>query len=113
MNDEGGIIANMESKIGSFEDLGLSERALTVLKQKGFEEPTPIQAKTIPAILSGNRDIVGQAQTGTGKTAAFGLPIIELLPEKSKVVQALVLAPTRELATQVAEEINSLKGKKN
>ncbi|KAA3600046.1 MAG: DEAD/DEAH box helicase [Candidatus Scalindua sp. AMX11] len=102
----------MESKIGSFEDLGLSERALTVLKQKGFEEPTPIQAKTIPAILSGNRDIVGQAQTGTGKTAAFGLPIIELLPEKSKVVQALVLAPTRELATQVAEEINSLKGKK-
>ncbi|MCP5004768.1 MAG: DEAD/DEAH box helicase [Planctomycetes bacterium] len=102
----------MESEIGSFEDLELSQRALKVLKQKGFEEPTPIQAKTIPAILSGNKDIVGQAQTGTGKTAAFGLPILELLPEKSKAVQALVLTPTRELATQVAEEINSLKGKK-
>lgn len=103
----------MESVITSFEDLGLSKKALSVLKQKGFEEPTPIQAKTIPAILSGKNDIVGQAQTGTGKTAAFGLPMLELLAEKSKFVQALVLTPTRELATQVAEEINSLKGKKN
>ncbi|MEE8185912.1 MAG: DEAD/DEAH box helicase [Thermodesulfobacteriota bacterium] len=96
----------------SFENLGLSERTLKVLKQRGFEEPTPIQVKTIPAILSGKKDIVGQAQTGTGKTAAFGLPIIELLYEKSRAVQALVLTPTRELAIQVAEEINSLKGKK-
>jgi len=96
----------------SFESLGLSEGTLKVLKKKGFEEPTPIQAKTIPAILEGDRDIVGQAQTGTGKTAAFGLPILELLPEKSKAVQALVLTPTRELAIQVAEEIHSLKGKK-
>ncbi|MDR4497031.1 MAG: DEAD/DEAH box helicase [Candidatus Scalindua sp.] len=96
----------------SFEDLGLSESTLKVIKQKGFEEPTPIQAKTIPVILSGRGDIVGQAQTGTGKTAAFGLPIIELLAENSKTVQALILTPTRELATQVAEEINSLKGRK-
>lgn len=96
----------------SFENLGLSESSLKVLKRKGFEEPTPIQVKTIPAILAGNKDIVGQAQTGTGKTAAFGLPIIELLQEKSKTVQALVLTPTRELAIQVAEEIYSLKGNK-
>jgi len=96
----------------SFKDLGLSERILKVLKHKGFEEPTPIQIKTIPAILQGKKDIVGQAQTGTGKTAAFGLPMIELLPEKSKTVQAIVLTPTRELAIQVADEINSLKGEK-
>ncbi|RJQ53726.1 MAG: DEAD/DEAH box helicase [Nitrospiraceae bacterium] len=96
----------------SFEDLGLTEDTLKVLKRKGYEEPTPIQAKTIPVILAGEKDIVGQAQTGTGKTAAFGLPILELLRENVKNVQALVLAPTRELAIQVAEEINSLKGKK-
>ena len=95
-----------------FEDLGLSEATLKALKAKGFEEPTPIQTQTIPMLLTGDKDIVAQAQTGTGKTAAFGLPIIETLDEKSKNVQAIVLAPTRELAIQVAEEINSLKGKK-
>jgi len=98
--------------MNSFEKLGLSEETLKVLKRKGYEEPTTIQIKTIPAILAGKRDIVGQAQTGTGKTAAFGLPIIEMLEGKSKAVQALVLTPTRELAIQVAEEINSLKGSK-
>ncbi len=95
-----------------FEELGLSEATLKALKKKGFEEPTPIQAKTIPMLLKGTMDIVAQAQTGTGKTAAFGLPIIDMLHEKSKTVQAIILAPTRELAVQVAEEINSLKGKK-
>ncbi|HBH62331.1 MAG TPA: RNA helicase [Nitrospiraceae bacterium] len=98
--------------MNSFEKLGLSEEALKVLKRKGYEEPTTIQIKTIPVILEGKRDIVGQAQTGTGKTAAFGLPIIEMLEGKSRTVQALVLTPTRELAIQVAEEINSLKGNK-
>ncbi|RJQ18995.1 MAG: DEAD/DEAH box helicase [Nitrospiraceae bacterium] len=96
----------------SFESLGLSEDILKTLKRKGYEEPTPIQAMTIPVILAGEKDIIGQAQTGTGKTAAFGLPIIELLPENRGNVQALVLTPTRELAIQVAEEVNSLKGKK-
>ena len=96
----------------AFKKLGLSEETLRVLQRKGFEKPTAIQEKTIPAILVGKNDIVGQAQTGTGKTAAFGLPIIELLMEKSPTVQALILTPTRELAIQVAEEINSLKGKK-
>jgi len=98
--------------MASFEDLGLTEETLKVLKHKGFEEPTPIQEKTIPAILGGNKDVIGQAQTGTGKTAAFGLPIVELIEEKSNSVQALILTPTRELAIQVAEEIHSLKGKK-
>jgi len=96
----------------SFENLGLSEETLKILKRKGFEKPTAIQVKTIPVVLAGEKDIVGQAQTGTGKTAAFGLPIIEMLKEKSKDVQAIILTPTRELAIQVAEEINSLKGKK-
>lgn len=97
----------------SFEDLGLSEDTLKTIKAKGFEEPSPIQQQTIPAILLGSEDIIGQAQTGTGKTAAFGLPLVELLNEKSKHIQALILTPTRELAIQVAEEIHSLKGKKH
>jgi len=83
------------------------------LSKKGFEEPTPIQELVIPRLLSGTQDIVGQAQTGTGKTAAFGLPLIELLDDKSPFVEAIVLTPTRELALQVAEEMNSLKGKRD
>jgi ATP-dependent RNA helicase DeaD len=96
----------------TFNDLGLSQDILQVLQSKGFEKPTAIQEKTIPAILTGKKDIVGQAHTGTGKTAAFGLPIIETLKEKASSPQALILAPTRELAIQVAEEIHSLKGRK-
>jgi ATP-dependent RNA helicase DeaD len=95
-----------------FRELGLSEATLDALAKKGFEEPTPIQAQTIPLLIKGEKDIVGQAQTGTGKTAAFGLPLIELLDDNLKKVQALVLAPTRELAVQVAEEITSFKGSK-
>jgi ATP-dependent RNA helicase DeaD len=95
-----------------FQALGLSDNTITALINKGFEEPTPIQEKTIPLLLAGSRDLIGQAQTGTGKTAAFGLPIIEKTVEDLGVVQAIVLTPTRELAIQVAEEINSLKGRK-
>lgn len=96
----------------TFQELGLSERTLEALESKGFTSPTPIQERTIPLLLQGNIDIVGQAQTGTGKTAAFGLPIIDIVQEKARHVQALILAPTRELAVQVADEINSLKGSK-
>ncbi len=96
-----------------FRELGLSEATIEALAKKGFEEPTPIQAKTIPLLLKGERDIVGQAQTGTGKTAAFGLPLIEKLDPNNKNVQALIMCPTRELAIQVAEEISSFKGNKN
>ena len=94
-------------KLEQFRELGLSEKTLKALAKKGYEQPTPIQALTIPALLNGDKDIIGQAQTGTGKTAAFSLPILENF-EPSKIIQAIVLAPTRELALQVAEEMNSL-----
>lgn len=96
----------------TFKELGLSAETLKVLELKGFETPTKIQEEAIPVMLNGESDIIGQAQTGTGKTAAFGLPIIELLKENQRNVQTLVLTPTRELAIQVAEELSSLKGKK-
>ncbi len=95
-----------------FRALGLSENVISALEKKGWEVPSPIQEKTIPLLLSGVKDIVGQAQTGTGKTAAFGLPLIERLDDNNKNVQALILCPTRELAIQVGEEINSYKGEK-
>ncbi len=95
-----------------FKNLGLSFNTIESLKRKGYEEPTPIQEKIIPVLLKGEKDVIGQAQTGTGKTAAFGLPLIEKLNCKKRSVQAIILTPTRELAIQVAEEINSLKGKK-
>lgn len=97
----------------TFNDLGLSAKVLDAINKKGFEEPTPIQAMTIPLMLRNDTNIIGQAQTGTGKTAAFGLPLIEMIDVSSKSVQALILVPTRELAIQVSEEINSLKGVKN
>lgn len=98
-----------ENKI-TFESLGLSEKVLDAIHKKGFEEPSPIQALTIPILLRNDTNIIAQAQTGTGKTAAFGLPLIEMIDPKKRNVQALVLVPTRELAIQVSEEINSLKG---
>lgn len=100
------------AKSKTFKDLGLSSNALSALKEKGFELPTPIQEQAIPVLLDGSLDVIGQAQTGTGKTASFGLPIIELCEEDAGFVQALILTPTRELAIQVAKEIDSLKGNK-
>src|SRR3989339_1857257 len=96
-----------------FKDLGLSEETLHSIHLKGFEEPTEIQKKIIPLILENKIDLIGQAQTGTGKTAAFALPIIEQLQIKTGHLQALILVPTRELAIQVSEEFNSLRGHKN
>jgi len=90
----------------SFADLGLSEPILKIIAEVGYEAPTPIQEKTIPPMLAG-RDLIGQAQTGTGKTAAFAIPILEKLDPTLAEVQALVLAPTRELAIQVAEAIHT------
>jgi ATP-dependent RNA helicase DeaD len=96
-----------------FDNLGLSEESLHAIKLKGFEEPTEIQRKVIPLILENKIDLIGQAQTGTGKTAAFALPIIEQLQTRVNSLQALILVPTRELAIQVSEEFNSLRGHKN
>ncbi|PIC69746.1 DEAD/DEAH box helicase [Sporosarcina sp. P16b] len=87
-----------------FSELNISETTQNALLRMGFEEATPIQEGTITFGMEG-RDVIGQAQTGTGKTAAFGIPIIEKLDPKSTAVQALVIAPTRELAIQVSEEI--------
>ena len=95
----------------SFEELGLSKELLKSVEDMGFEEPSPIQVLAVPPLLAG-RDVVGQAQTGTGKTAAFGMPILERVDPRNKSPQALVLCPTRELAIQVAEEIGKLAARK-
>lgn len=92
--------------MSSFEELGLSPEILGAIKALGFDTPFPIQEAVIPILWSGN-DVIGQAHTGTGKTAAFGLPILEIVDEKNPTIQALVLVPTRELAVQVAADINS------
>src|SRR3990170_4149089 len=91
----------------SFEALGLSTELVESVLQIGFEIPTPIQEKAIPVLLKGNRDFVGLAQTGTGKTAAFGLPLLELIDADSRQTQALVLAPTRELGLQIASDLEN------
>ena len=90
-----------------FEERGLSEEIQKAVRYMGFEEASPIQAKAIPAMISGI-DLIGQAQTGTGKTAAFGIPLLEKVDPKLKKLQAIVLCPTRELAIQVADEIRNL-----
>ncbi|MBA2596923.1 MAG: DEAD/DEAH box helicase [Chloroflexia bacterium] len=89
----------------NFEQLGLNSALLKSIKDVGYEAPTPIQIETIPLLLAGS-DVIAQAQTGSGKTAAFGLPIIEAIDPKQRAVQALILAPTRELAIQVAEALH-------
>jgi len=90
----------------SFQSLGLSEAAVNQLETLGFTTPTTIQIQAIPQLLAG-RDVVGQSQTGTGKTAAFSLPMLERIDTENRAVQALILTPTRELASQVAEAIRS------
>ncbi|GAB3045367.1 DEAD/DEAH box helicase [Virgibacillus ainsalahensis] len=90
-----------------FNELNISSPILKALEKMGFEEATPIQAETIPLAMQGN-DVIGQAQTGTGKTAAFGIPMLEKIDSKQRKIQGLIVAPTRELAIQVAEEINRL-----
>ncbi len=90
-----------------FSSLPISQEVLRALTDMGFEEPTPIQAQTIPHILEG-KDLIGQAQTGTGKTCAFGIPLIDSADPDAKAVQSLILAPTRELAIQIADELHEV-----
>ena len=90
-----------------FDEMGIIPQILRGVEEMGFEEMTPIQAQAIPAVMAGG-DIIGQAQTGTGKTAAFGIPILQKINTAEKTTQALVLSPTRELAIQVAEELRNL-----
>lgn len=91
----------------TFEELGLSSATLKALNEMGFTQPSPIQAQAIPHLLLG-KDVIGQAQTGTGKTAAFGIPLAEGIDASNKAIQALVLCPTRELAVQVNNELKKL-----
>ncbi|MDD3794274.1 MAG: DEAD/DEAH box helicase [Candidatus Gracilibacteria bacterium] len=108
-------MTNIEKKIDAndtntkirFSDLGLSDKMLAKITAKGYEFPSAIQAGVIPLLLNGDKDIIGQAQTGTGKTAAFAIPVLERIDSHSRDIQTLILTPTRELAIQVAEEIKS------
>ncbi|WP_066187474.1 MULTISPECIES: DEAD/DEAH box helicase [Gracilibacillus] len=91
----------------NFNQLGISTPIMKALENMGFEEATPIQSQTIPLGMAG-KDVIGQAQTGTGKTAAFGIPMLEKIDQSQRKIQGLVVAPTRELAIQVAEELHKL-----
>ena len=91
----------------TFKELGLLPEIMKAIEDMGFEEPTPIQKASIPIAMAGG-DFIGQAQTGTGKTAAFGIPLLERIDSSKPSPQAVVLSPTRELAIQSAEEINRL-----
>ena len=105
--DKGGMKADHEDEEITFADLGLPGDLLKAVTDMGFVTPTAIQKEAIPVLLAG-RDVVGVAQTGTGKTAAFGLPLLDAVDSRDNVVQALVLAPTRELALQSAEAITDM-----
>jgi ATP-dependent RNA helicase DeaD len=93
----------------TFEGLGINEKLIQATDELGFVTPTPIQEKAIPVLLSGTKDFVGLAQTGTGKTAAFGLPLLQLISVENKFPQALVVCPTRELCMQIVKEIELFK----
>jgi ATP-dependent RNA helicase DeaD len=97
--------------MSSFQALGLSSALLETIQQLGFETPTPVQEKAIPFLLTEQRDLVALAQTGTGKTAAFGLPLVELCSSEVNNTQALVLAPTRELCVQISGDLNRFSDK--
>ena len=93
----------------TFEELGLDAKLVQATTALGYVNPTPIQEQAIPVLLSGTTDLVGLAQTGTGKTAAFGLPLLQLISAEQKFPQALVVCPTRELCMQIVSEIELFK----
>ncbi len=93
----------------TFEALGLQEKLLKSIEELGYKTPTPIQEKAIPVLLSGTKDLIGLAQTGTGKTAAFGLPLLQLIDPQQKYPQALIICPTRELCMQIVNEVELFK----
>jgi ATP-dependent RNA helicase DeaD len=95
--------------MNTFEALGLNEKLLQSVTDLGFTEPTTIQQKAIPVLLSGTKDLIGLAQTGTGKTAAFGLPLLQLIDASQKFPQALIVCPTRELCLQIEKELELFK----
>ncbi len=96
----------------NFESLGIEEGLLAAISALGFTEPTPIQEKAIPVLLEGTKDFIGLAQTGTGKTAAFGLPVLQLIDKEERHPQALIICPTRELCLQISKDLAAFRGKK-
>lgn len=98
--------------VSSFESLGIEEGLLHSIKELGFVQPTPIQEKAIPVLLQGTKDFMGLAQTGTGKTAAFGLPLLQLIRKADRYPQALIICPTRELCLQISNDLQSFRNKK-
>ncbi|HEX7902831.1 MAG TPA: DEAD/DEAH box helicase [Chitinophagaceae bacterium] len=96
----------------TFADLGIEEGLLNSIQVLGFTQPTPIQEKAIPVLLQGTKDFIGLAQTGTGKTAAFGLPLLQLINNTDRYPQALIICPTRELCLQIASDLDTFKNKK-
>lgn len=99
--------------MNTFEALGIEEGLLHSIKVLGFTQPTPIQEKAIPVLLQGTKDFIGLAQTGTGKTAAFGLPLLQLINKEDKFPQALIVCPTRELCLQITSDLEKFKSKKS
>lgn len=102
-------IANQKFSMNAFEALGLNELLVNAVTDLGFETPSEIQQKAIPVLLSGTTDFIGLAQTGTGKTAAFGLPLLQLIEPSERHVQALIVCPTRELCLQITNDLEKFK----
>src|SRR5690606_12753981 len=97
-----------EYPVNSFNDLPLSEHLFQAISDLGYQKPSPIQAQALPLLLGKETDFIGLAATGTGKTAAFSIPLLEKMDAKLRTVQAIILCPTRELALQVSEQIQKL-----
>ncbi|MBI5371707.1 MAG: DEAD/DEAH box helicase [Sphingobacteriales bacterium] len=98
--------------MNKFQELGIEEGLLQSIQVLGFTQPTPIQEKAIPVLLQGTKDFIGLAQTGTGKTAAFGLPLLQLINKEDRFPQALIVCPTRELCLQITSDLEKFKSKK-
>ena len=101
------LCQNLKYLMNLFSESNLSPDIIKAVGELGYEKPTEIQKQTIPFILSDIRDLIALAQTGTGKTAAFSLPILDMIDDTSRKIQLLVLAPTRELALQIAKDIKN------
>ena len=99
------IINNKQTNLKTFEELGVSEEIRRAISELGFEHPMPVQEEVIPYLLGNRNDVIALAQTGTGKTAAFGLPLLQRIDTSSKSTQAIVLSPTRELCLQIADDL--------
>src|SRR4051812_25802778 len=109
LSEPSGRRGRRNSRMTSFRDLGLSDGIIQTLDELGYEDPTAIQEQAIPELLGGH-DVIGQAQTGTGKTAAFGLPLLQYLDPENNEVQAIVMTPTRELCIQVTQALRTFPG---